>query len=218
MTGFIHRIARYVASVMPVRSRATGVRRLTPLLAAATVALGMLFVAAPAVAAPNLEVDLSHTPTTMPRNDEELSYLINVKNTAPPTTTPAVGDTFGCKTGNWSPGSFSGVAPTFSYEWRRNGAVIAGATESTYTAVGADEGKALQCVVIGTNVNAKTKFASLNPYVIGVGPGSGPPMSENPKANESRPTIAGTGTGLRTCTPPANWTPRAPESPATTYE
>lgn len=40
---------------------------------------------------------------------------------------------------------------TFSYQWKRGGVAITGATEKTYTAATADHGTALTCDVTGTN-------------------------------------------------------------------
>jgi hypothetical protein len=69
-------------------------------------------------------------------------------NTAPPMVsgTPAVGDALTC-----SPGSWTGTPPpTFTYRWLRDGAPIAGASESGYTAQGVDEGHSVSCEVIAT--------------------------------------------------------------------
>jgi hypothetical protein len=67
-----------------------------------------------------------------------------------------VGAVHSCTTGTWL------NAPTFTYQWRRSGAPIAGATASTYTAVTADAGMRLTCVVTGTNVTAAVSVASAN--------------------------------------------------------
>ena len=42
-------------------------------------------------------------------------------------------------------------APTYTYQWKRAGANISGATSSTYTLVDADATKAVTCVVTATN-------------------------------------------------------------------
>ena len=59
--------------------------------------------------------------------------------------TGSVEDVMTCPASAWTGG------PTFSYRWLRSGVPIAGATSSQYTLVHEDEGKAIQCQVIGTN-------------------------------------------------------------------
>ena len=50
------------------------------------------------------------------------------------------------------PGVWSGAPPpSFSYQWYRDGAEIAGATSDIYTVEPADEGHRLSCVVVGAN-------------------------------------------------------------------
>jgi hypothetical protein len=68
-------------------------------------------------------------------------------NTAPPaiTGTPASGQTLVCNAGTWS----GAPAPTFTYEWLRDGVVIA--TGTTYVAVAADERTSLTCRETATN-------------------------------------------------------------------
>ncbi|HTK34466.1 MAG TPA: hypothetical protein VL358_04160, partial [Caulobacteraceae bacterium] len=58
-----------------------------------------------------------------------------------------VGGVHSVTTGTWA------YAPTsFSYQWKRTGADIAGATGSTYTRVADDMGELITCVVTATNV------------------------------------------------------------------
>lgn len=62
------------------------------------------------------------------------------------------------------PGKWSG-SPIFTYQWKRNGTNIAGATEDTYIPIGADVGNALTVAVTGTNTagNASaTSFGTAN--------------------------------------------------------
>ena len=50
-------------------------------------------------------------------------------------------------------GTWTGTAPiTFSYQWKRGGVSIGGATASTYTLVAADSSANITCEVTGTNV------------------------------------------------------------------
>jgi hypothetical protein len=77
-----------------------------------------------------------------------------VLTTAVPTIsgTASVGSTLTASPGTWGPSPV-----TLTYQWRRAGAVISGATAATYTAVAADAGAALSVSVKGT----KTGFTSV---------------------------------------------------------
>jgi hypothetical protein len=63
------------------------------------------------------------------------------------TGTATVGQTLSTTNGTWT----GAPAPTFSYQWQRNGGNIAGATSSTYLLVEADAGNPVRCVVTATN-------------------------------------------------------------------
>jgi hypothetical protein len=65
----------------------------------------------------------------------------------PHQTYAEVGDEATCATTGWV------GEPTFSYQWFRNGAEIAGATGATYTTVPADEGASLICRVTASNAD-----------------------------------------------------------------
>ena len=118
---------------------------------AAGLAILALAVWAPAaLALPELEVDLSNEPTTLPRSDEGMFYTATVTNTAP--ETPAVGDELTCQnsTAKW----FNVESEAdFDYRWLRNGAPIAGETAKTHVLVAADEGAGVQCEVTGKNAD-----------------------------------------------------------------
>jgi hypothetical protein len=58
-----------------------------------------------------------------------------------------VGQVLTCDPGTWT----GAPAPTFAYQWRRNGVNIGGATGSTYIPVTADLGAMLDCMVTATN-------------------------------------------------------------------
>ena len=66
----------------------------------------------------------------------------------PPTLSgsPTVGSVLGCITGG-----FTNEPDTTTFEWLRNGAAIAGATESDYTLTSADVGRNVSCHVSATN-------------------------------------------------------------------
>jgi hypothetical protein len=65
-------------------------------------------------------------------------------------TTPAA--TYAATVGLWSHGVTPEPAPT--YEWRRNGVAISGATSATYATGGADAGTTLTCAVTVAGVTA----------------------------------------------------------------
>jgi hypothetical protein len=58
-----------------------------------------------------------------------------------------VGETLSCASGSWT----GSPPPAFTYQWLREGAAIAGATESGYEVQAADEGHSLACEVTATN-------------------------------------------------------------------
>lgn len=66
-----------------------------------------------------------------------------------------VGSSYACNAGTWVP---SGA--TISRQWLRNGANIAGATATSYTAVAADSGTALSCRVTATNAGGSNSAVS----------------------------------------------------------
>ena len=70
-------------------------------------------------------------------------------NTAVPviTGTTALGDTLTATAGTWT----GTPAPTFAYQWTRNGTNIAGATATTYVITAADQGTNIAVKVTGTN-------------------------------------------------------------------
>jgi NHL repeat len=66
-------------------------------------------------------------------------------------------------------------AETTEYQWLRNGAPIPAATASTYTAVAADEGKALQCQVTAKNSNDGSTAVVAAVQQIAPAPATAPP-------------------------------------------
>jgi len=65
-------------------------------------------------------------------------------------TTPA--GTYAATTGIWTHGQ--SAATVASYQWRRDGVTISGATSATYATVGADAGTTLTCAVTVAGVSA----------------------------------------------------------------
>ena len=81
--------------------------------------------------------------------------LVAVLNTVPPSVARS-GNTLSC-----SPGAWSGVTPiAYAYRWRRNGALVPGATSSTYASGQVDVGKALVCSVTASNAVGATTALS----------------------------------------------------------
>lgn len=80
-------------------------------------------------------------------------------NTVPPVVSGYVYNAtqLSCTTGTWD------NSPTgYTYQWKRDGADIGGATSSTYTCVEADETKTLSCVVTASNAFGSASQASNN--------------------------------------------------------
>lgn len=60
-----------------------------------------------------------------------------------------------------STGTWTGVpAPSFTYQWKRGGTPISGATASSYTLQVADEGASITCTVTGTNSEGSASATS----------------------------------------------------------
>lgn len=55
------------------------------------------------------------------------------------------GSTLSVTTGTWS------GAPSYTYQWKRNGSAVSGATSPTYVTVSGDVGTSITCTVTGTN-------------------------------------------------------------------
>jgi hypothetical protein len=187
-------------------------RKLGLLLALALSAFGLF--AAPALAAPSLEVDLSNEPTTLPRTDEGEYYTATVKNTAG--ANPEVGDSLTCIGTPEDGVSWVGnPAPSFEIEWLRNGEPIPGSkgpavTAKHYIVVEADKGKSLQCVMTGSHdpdgagsryAPEAVSFASA-PLVVAPAPASAPPSGTS--ASEPNGPILAAPEGTATTTAGSN--------------
>ena len=72
----------------------------------------------------------------------------------------AVGSTLTAKPGDWD----SGMA--FSYQWKRDGVAIDGATGSTYTTVTADVGHAITVAVTGAKLGYDTTTQTSDPITV----------------------------------------------------
>lgn len=72
----------------------------------------------------------------------------------------AVGDTLNCTMGNWT-----GEPSSYVYQWKR-GATAVGTNSNNYTAVAADAGASVTCVVTAANANGSTMAPPSNAIVI----------------------------------------------------
>ncbi len=82
--------------------------------------------------------------------------------------TPTSGQTLSVSNGTWEN---SNNAPTsYSYQWKRDGASISGATGSSYTLVQADVGAIITCTVTGTNNGGSASATSSATTQVAQGP------------------------------------------------
>jgi hypothetical protein len=188
-------------------------------LGLAAILLGLA--ATPAMAAtatPSLGVELERDSAAFPtvsRSDERVDYTVRVKNTAP--TAAEAGESLACigtppdRTWQGEPANLY----SFSYQWVRNGValesaedLVHGSQSKTYTVQAADEGKALQCLVKGTNQAGSGSFvaASQPATLVSPVPAVEPPMPDSLGAR--RPQIGGSAKNAGeelTCTAPRDW-------------
>ncbi len=73
------------------------------------------------------------------------SFTVSIEIAGGSASTAEVGKLLTCEPGSWE------GSPAFSYRWFRDGVEIAGASTSTYTTLGSDQGTAIQCRVTGAN-------------------------------------------------------------------
>lgn len=69
--------------------------------------------------------------------------------------TPNVGQTLSTTDGTWA-----GSPTSYTYQWKRNGVAIGGATSNTYTLVQADSGATITVTVTATNAAGSTAATS----------------------------------------------------------
>jgi hypothetical protein len=94
--------------------------------------------------------------------------------------TGTVGQQVSCDPGTWT------GAPTFSFQWTRNGTPIGGATSQSYTLVAADAGTEIRCVVTGSYVGVSSAQATSNALAVS---GSAPPPPPPPPPVTAPPAI-----------------------------
>ena len=111
------------------------------------------------------------------------------------------GETLSSTTGTW--GQFPS---SFAYQWQRGTSNIVGATSSTYTAVAADVGSTLRCVVTATNVIGATSANSANTATViayvgklfSWGQNTQGTLGQNDTTNRSSPVQVGADTAWLT--------------------
>ena len=120
------------------------------------------------------------------------------------TGTATVGQTLSTTNGTWS----GAPAPTFSYQWQRNGVNIFGATSSTYLLVEADIGNPIRCVVTATNpLGTESANSNATSNVTGIVPVNtvAPAVSGSATIGSTLTTSNGTWTGTPTPTFSYQW-------------
>lgn len=124
-----------------------------------------------------------------------LSKGIPVKGIAPkPEELPSVqgnanvGQTLTCNRGVWN----GKPPPSFSYQWQRDGVVIAGASEETYAVELGDQNRRIACTVTATNIEGSAKEESTNDPLIAARL-TGPKPPEPPTGKGGTPVLPSPG-------------------------
>ncbi|HVP01036.1 MAG TPA: hypothetical protein VMT10_00595, partial [Solirubrobacteraceae bacterium] len=116
-------------------------------------------------------------------------------NSAPPTIsgTPSVGGALTCSAGIWT----GTPDPALTFQWRRDGQDIDGATRASYSPTAADAGRALTCKVSAKNTVGRAAASSAPVSVPAIAPANtAPPSASGSAATGSTLTCAtGTWTG-----------------------
>lgn len=119
--------------------------------------------------------------------------------------TAQVGETLTASAGTWT-----GVpTPSYSYQWKRDGNSIGGATNSTYQLVAADYGAVITVTVTATNSEGSSSETSAGTSAVaGLAPvnTAAPVISGTPKVGESLSVTTGTWTGVPTPSISYQWT------------
>ena len=118
--------------------------------------------------------------------------------------TTTVGQTLTTSTGTWS-----GTLASYTFQWKRGGTNIAGATGSTYLLVTADGGTNITCTVTATNTagSASATSTAVGPITALVLPANTvlPVISGTAQVGSTLTTTNGTWTGTPTITYAYQW-------------
>jgi hypothetical protein len=148
--------------------------------------------AATATAAPQLAITLNPGMTPLTHGDERSVYEVVVRNTA--SSSPAAGEVLTCSARVPNNPEYWFQVTGFSFQWLSNGEPATGpatqpsSTTSTYEVQPADVGHALQCEVLGENVNATS--ASFTPPLQAAPLSTPPTATAEPSAFDLRPAIS----------------------------
>ena len=184
-------------------------RKVVPV--AVLMALCLCLVPAAALASPELGVTLTRTTTPVSHSDERMVSQVVVENIASPS--PTVGGDLTCH-GTPADGTFwreGNPAPTFSYQWLRDGQAIPGATERTYTVAPGDEGEYVQCVITATNdpggADSPIAFSTVSVPPVAVEPAPVAPISGE-RLPRLEPLVFGAQVlgSTERCSLPEHWT------------
>lgn len=117
------------------------------------------------------------------------SYGAKPLNTVAPavTGTAQVRQTLSCSTGTWT------AAPpsiTYTYQWKANGSVISGATNSTYTIAVAYFGQSISCDVTATNIVGSTTASSNSTAAVAANVPAAPTIGTATATGSSTATVS----------------------------
>src|SRR5690606_21725559 len=116
-----------------------------------------------------------------------------------------VGETLTAGAGTWT-----GVpTPSYSYQWKRDGNSIVGATNSTYQLVPGDYGTVITVTVTATNSEGSSSETSAGTSAVaGIAPvnTAAPVISGTPKVGETLSVTTGTWTGVPALSISYQWT------------
>jgi hypothetical protein len=137
--------------------------------------------------------------TSTPSLSAATTAVVAAFTTAPTPTitgTVRVGQTLTAVPGTWSP-----VAATLTYQWKRDGSNISGATTATYLLTGADQGAAISVAVTGAALTYETTTKTSD---------STEAVARGVFTTAPTPTITGTAISAQTLTAvPGTWAPTA---------
>lgn len=117
--------------------------------------------------------------------------------------TATQGSTLTCSTGTWRSTDSTYYYPRgFTYQWKRGGSIIVGATSSTYALTGSDVGYTITCTVVALNGSASYSAGDTTVTTSGTST-----VAVRAPVNASAPTISGTTQVSQTLTSTSgSWT------------
>jgi hypothetical protein len=109
-----------------------------------------------------------------------------LENNSPPMVSGhgVVGEELVCNAGSWT-----GFGVQFSFEWLRDGVVVATSSQGVYKVRSEDKGHSISCIVIATAGSETAEEESFNSIAIGGVSGTEPKNEELPKVSPSTATV-----------------------------